>query len=137
MVDTAAHPDGPTIRGTVDRYLAGLESADFEMVGNCFADDAFYSHPPFEAGGDRAEARGRTAILELLRTRRKSRGWTHEITGFFSGEGRCVIETRVREYAGGPVRSDSAGVGTFDTEGRITRWVAYRSDTMIGGTLTE
>lgn len=127
--------DPEAARRTVEQYLRGLESGDFDAVAACFTEDAFYSHPPYEQGQPLAEAVGRNALIELLRARRGSRTWVHEVEPLHIGGDRGLLETTVREYAGGPVRSTSIGVATFAADGRLRRWVAYRSAPPIGSSV--
>ncbi|MGW0586421.1 nuclear transport factor 2 family protein [Streptosporangium sp. NPDC002607] len=133
---TTAHPSRDAIRQTVLGYVRGLENSEFDAVADLFADDAFYSHPPFDPDSQkRAEVIGREAVRALLKGRRGTRKWFHEIQTLFVADDRCLIEGIVRESEGGPIRSSFAGAGTFDAEARITRWVAYRSVPAIGESL--
>lgn len=136
MTESTTFPPRETIRQTVLNYIKGLENSDFDAVADLFTEDAFYSHPPYEPDTQkRAEVKGREALRALLKSKRGDRKWHHEIQSFFVADDRCLIEGIVREYEGGPIRSSFAGAGTFDSEGRITRWVAYRSVPAIGESL--
>ncbi|MET8051926.1 nuclear transport factor 2 family protein [Streptosporangium sp. NPDC005286] len=136
MTEPGTHPDRETIRQAVLNYIEGLENSDFDAVADLFTDDAFYSHPPYDPDSPkRAEVKGREALRALLKGRRGSRKWHHEIQSLFVADDRCLVEGVVREFEGGPIRSSFAGSGTFDSEGRISRWVAYRSVPAIGESL--
>ncbi|MFH5824670.1 nuclear transport factor 2 family protein [Georgenia sp. AZ-5] len=135
MTEPTIHVDPDRARRTVENYLNGLESADFDLVLSCFADDVFYSHPPYQAGEPLAEAVGKQDLEKLIRQRRGGRGWIHEIDGLLISGDRCVLETTVREYEGGPVRSTSVGLGTFNADGLLTRWVALRSAPPVGSSV--
>ncbi|WP_045876237.1 nuclear transport factor 2 family protein [Pseudofrankia sp. DC12] len=132
----SGYPDRARIHAAVLGYVKGLERGDFDAVADLFTEDAFYSHPPFDPDSPkRAEVRGREAVRALLKERRGSRSWFHEIQLLHVADDRSVVEGIVREHEGGPVRSSFAGLGTFDAEARITRWVTYRSVPAVGESL--
>ncbi|MCG2621310.1 nuclear transport factor 2 family protein [Arthrobacter sp. I2-34] len=135
---TTTFPSREAIREAVLGYVNGLERGDFDAVADLFSEDAFYSHPPYDPNSPkRAEVRGREALRALLKGKRGSRTWFHEIQSFHVADDRCLIEGVVRESEGGPLRSSFAGAGTFNAQGEITRWVAYRSVPAIGESLDE
>jgi limonene-1,2-epoxide hydrolase len=130
------YPEREAIRATVMAYLNGLENSEFDAVADLFTEDAFYSHPPFDPDSPRrAEVVGREKLRAMLKGRRGGRKWVHEIREFFVADDRCLIEGIVREYEGGPIMSSFAGSGTFDADGRISKWIAYRSVPAIGESL--
>jgi hypothetical protein len=128
-------PSRESIRDTVMGYLGGLERGEF-AVADLFSQDAFYSHPPYGPESlKRAEVIGRENLRTLLKAKRGSRSWFHEIQTFRIADDRCLIEGAVREFESGPLRSSFAGAGTFNASGEITRWVAYRSVPAVGESL--
>lgn len=59
--------DKGRVRDNGERFFAALQRFDLDVVAECFTDDAFYSHPPFNPDDSaRAEAVGPAAIVEVL-----------------------------------------------------------------------
>lgn len=114
---------------TVETYLAAIESSNWEKVGQCFSEDAFYSHPVYGSVdlSNPIEVLGRDAIVTTLSQGRRERTWVHEVESFIASDNKSFIETTVREWAGGPIRSRSGAVGRFNDKGQLTRWVVYRT----------
>ncbi|MCA8094882.1 nuclear transport factor 2 family protein [Burkholderia anthina] len=129
--------DYPAVRRTVEQYVRGLEAADFDMVANCFTADAFYSHGAYDPNlsTTRAEVIGRDNLLDMLKSKRRSRTWVHELQSFTVADGRCYLEGVLRETADGPLVASYVGCGSFDESGKLTRWVAYSSRPPVGAAL--
>ncbi|WP_322046539.1 nuclear transport factor 2 family protein [Paraburkholderia sp. J67] len=132
-----AGDDHKAVRRTVDQYVRGLEAADFDAVANCFTEDAFYSHGAYDPqlNTTRAEVKGRGKLLDMLKSKRRSRTWVHELHAFTVADGRCYLEGVLRETADGPLVASYVGCGSFDEAGKLTRWVAYSSRPPVGAAL--
>jgi ketosteroid isomerase-like protein len=68
------------VRRNAEQYFAALQRFDLDGVAACFTEDAFYSHPSYVADGKpREEARGREALVTMLRDRRGNRPTVQKI----------------------------------------------------------
>lgn len=126
------------VRENAERYFAALRRFDLDAVAQCFAEDAFYSHPPYDSeAAERAEAVGRAAIVELLRTKRGPRSFVQEIR-------HCVVDGELA-YLEGIAYPDGDGAPTAPPtiwlssarvlpDGRFRRYVSYTPGHPIGDT---
>lgn len=127
--------DKGLVRDNAERYFAALQRFDLDAVAECFTDDAFYSHPPFNPDDSaRAEAIGPAAIVELLRTKRGPRPTVQEIR-------HCAVDGELAYLEGiayspetGPehVLAEWVSSARVTADGRFRRCVFYASGYPIG-----
>ena len=130
--------DEERVRENAERYFAALRRFDLEGVAECFTEDAFYSHPPYDSAvAERAEAVGRAAIVALLRTKRGPRSIVQEMR-------HCVVDGELA-YLEGIAYQDGDGASTAPPtiwlssarvvpDGRFRRYVSYTPGYPIGDT---
>jgi ketosteroid isomerase-like protein len=128
--------DKERARENAERYFAALRRFDLDAVAECFTEDAFYSHPPYDsAAAERAEAVGPAAIVALLRTKRGPRPVVQEIR-------HCVVDGEL-VYLEGIAYPDGDGAPTAPPtiwlssarvvpDGRFRRYVSYTPGHPIG-----
>ena len=113
--------NGHDARAALDTYLAHLEEGDFARAAGCFAGDALYSHPPYDATGDRVDVVGRDALRALFE-RRGRQPWRHRTIVAIQSGSHCLVE------------GDVEGLGSFisslslDEDGRILRYVSFYTE---------
>lgn len=123
--------DADTVRATAERYFSALRAFDLDAVVDCFTEDAFYSHPPYDPSADRrAEATGRPAIATMLRDERGDRPIVQEVR-------HCVVDGDIA-YIEGTARVDSGDAFQWVSsvrvapDGRFRRYVSFASYLPVG-----
>lgn len=126
--------DVDALRAVVEQYLRSLEVFDLAAVLECFAEDAFYSHPPYrrgEAAESRHEVKGHLGLRRLFEQRGHRPDVHHEIVA-------VAIRGATGFVAGtfGPIGESAAGsfvsTVTLSPEGRIAAYAAYSSVPAVG-----
>jgi ketosteroid isomerase-like protein len=124
--------DAAALRAAVERYLDALERFDVPAVLECFTDDAFYSHPPYEAEehGRRHEVTGHDGLVRLFEHRGPRPDVGHSIT--------LVAAAGDAGFVAGTFSHRGATVGSFVStvvlarDGRICSYAAYASVPAVG-----
>lgn len=108
-----------------ERYFKALEGDDHDGVLECFTEDAFYSHPPYEDGGPRLEVRGHEGLRELL-VERGTRPSRHEIEVVACNGEDCFIAGVSRHGTPEPTLS-FVSRAIVAPDGRFRSYIAYAS----------
>ena len=117
----------------IARYFEELESGNFEAAAACFADNVFYSHPPYRgapAGSPRKEASSRAELLAQFRERGR-RTVRHVYRGYVIGD---------RGFLSGTSTTPDGPTASFlsefkvNADGLIDYYVAYISVPAAGST---
>ena len=130
--------DAVALRTVVERYLNALERFDIPAVLECFTEDAFYSHPPYEGeahGAGRHEVRGHDGLVRLFEHRGARPDVGHSITD--------VALAGDTGFVAGTISHGGADVGSFVStvalaaDGRIRSYAAYASIPAVGASLSS
>jgi hypothetical protein len=120
---------GDGARSLLERYFECLTAGDFEGACECFSEDCLYSHPPYSAGAERAEFRGRAALLAGFANVRGARPTRlPRIVCCVQDGSDCFIEGVVD---GDPPRGSFLSSVSLDGDGLIRRYVAFYSDSRV------
>ncbi|HSV80218.1 MAG TPA: nuclear transport factor 2 family protein [Ramlibacter sp.] len=117
----------------IARYFEELESGNFEAAAACFAENVFYSHPPYRGappGSPRKEARNRAELLAQFRERGK-RSVHHVYQGYVIGDRGFLSGTSTAPD--GP-KASFLSEFKVDGDGLIAYYVAYMSVPAAGST---
>jgi ketosteroid isomerase-like protein len=117
--------------------LDALERFDIPAVLECFTEDAFYSHPPYEAdegSGRRHEVKGHDGLVRVFEHRGPRPGVGHSIT--------MAAVAGDRGFVAGTFSHDGTDIGSFVStvalapDGRIASYAAYASVPPVGASLS-
>ena len=128
--------DAAAVRAAVERYLDALERFDLPAVLECFTDDAFYSHPPYESDEHRGrhEVTGHDGLVLLFEHRGPRPDVSHSIT--------LVAAAGDAGFVAGTFSHGDATIGSFVStvvlapDGRISSYAAYASVPAVGMSLS-
>ena len=131
--------DSDLMKATLARYIAAMESSNFEDLRQILTDHAVYSHPAYDPEQDptRADTVGRDAIIEMTRIGRGNRSWFHDTERFVTYRNRIFILGVARDGEDGPTNYSYLGAGRFEPDGRLNRWIGYGSTPPAGASLSE
>lgn len=115
-----------------DAYLTALQEGRIDEAVAHFADDAFYSHPPFVHldGGGRLEFRGRAGIAEGFADRGPS-PFRHEIVVAGRRGAHAIVEARTADLPGGRLPGSFVSIISLDDDAHIRRYVTYYTEPAV------
>lgn len=135
--NSAFTTDDPTVAEAAElfhRFFSELIAEDYEAAVDCFAEDGFYSHPPFvwqSPGAPRAETHGRVELLDLLSQRMGRKISLTLLRGAVARpDGRVFLEGFVRDESGTTVQSFVSLLRV--SGGKLVEYVAYDSGPPVG-----